>query len=156
MIGIEPSLTLGYRQEYTAVMQGMTFNVYSIEEWLSQKNPPALLVKGSHERRDAVINLLPHCGEKTIQPLFIQQWQTIFSKFGFSVETIDLGCCGMAGNYGLEREHQTTSHRLFEYGWREALKQPICLATGFSCRSQAHRLSGYLLQHPISFLMRQG
>lgn len=151
MIGIEPSLTLTYRQEYPAVINSPEFKVQLIEEWLSEQDLQQLETKIPATD----IHFFPHCSEKAANPLSFKQWQTIFNKFGYRLQMVEVGCCGMAGNYGLEVEHQVTSRQLFKFGWQQALENKTCLATGFSCRSQAKRLAHYAMQHPISFLLQQ-
>jgi Fe-S oxidoreductase len=58
---------------------------------------------------------------------------------GHSFKIIDAGCCGMAGTFGLEREHAEMSVAMAEHAlWPaldEAPEAPI-VANGFSCRQQ--------------------
>ena len=55
------------------------------------------------------------------------------------------GCCGMAGNFGMERGHVEVSKRIAEHALLPALREhpnAIFLADGFSCRTQAEQLAG--------------
>ena len=83
------------------------------------------------------------------------RWLDIFKFFGVSVQNVTTGCCGMAGSYGHEAEHQLTSQQLFEMNWAQVIKDnphATLMATGFSCRSQAKRYTGMALSHPASIL----
>ncbi|MDT4890206.1 hypothetical protein FQZ97_1270210 [compost metagenome] len=68
------------------------------------------------------------------------------------------GCCGMSGTYGHETIHRATSERVYDLSWRKVIdgqgKGGRLLASGYSCRSQAKRLSGAELVHPIQALLR--
>jgi glycerol-3-phosphate dehydrogenase subunit C len=56
------------------------------------------------------------------------------------VETIDSGCCGMAGSFGFEKEHHAVSLQMAESALlprvRSASADTLILADGTSCRHQ--------------------
>ena len=55
------------------------------------------------------------------------------------------GCCGLAGNFGVEQGHYETSVAVAEHTFLPALREhpeAIVLADGFSCRKQAMDLAG--------------
>ena len=56
------------------------------------------------------------------------------------------GCCGLAGNFGMEAGHYDTSVAVAENALlpalREAGPETVYLADGFSCRTQAEQLAG--------------
>lgn len=160
LIGIDPSVTLTYRDEY-AKFHSTQFHVYLLQEWLaknihsmvrssqnfSQSSPTIL-----HSRKSSTVSyfLLSHCTEKTSIIAAENQWQDIFSAFGSALQPLSAGCCGMAGSYGHEVEHVKISKDLFSMDWNHHLTQNNeILATGASCRSQALRLKGIKLKHPI-------
>ena len=64
---------------------------------------------------------------------------------GAQVATI-AGCCGLAGNFGMEAGHYEVSVSVAENGLlpalREAAPGTVFLADGFSCRTQAKDLAG--------------
>ncbi|MCY1524733.1 hypothetical protein D9M68_596810 [compost metagenome] len=68
------------------------------------------------------------------------------------------GCCGMSGTYGHEAINRATSERIYDLSWRKVIDRQgnggHLLASGYSCRSQAMRLSGAELAHPIQALLR--
>ena len=56
------------------------------------------------------------------------------------------GCCGLAGNFGLERGHYEMSVAVAGNSLLPALRKAsddaVFLADGFSCRTQADQLAG--------------
>ena len=56
------------------------------------------------------------------------------------------GCCGLAGNFGVERGHHEVSVAIAEQqllpAVREAGPDAVVLADGFSCRTQLDQLAG--------------
>ena len=97
--------------------------------------------------------LLGHCTETTAQPNSAQDWADVFAALGLTLATPATGCCGMAGLFGHQKRHQTTSRRLFDLSWRAPLDSadPV-VATGFSCRCQSQRFAGTALRHPLGLI----
>ncbi len=56
------------------------------------------------------------------------------------------GCCGLAGNFGMEKGHYETSIAVAENALLPALRAAesgtVFLADGFSCRTQADQMLG--------------
>lgn len=154
LIGIDPSITLTYRDEYQKVLGAPQFSVQLLQEWLSQKlvARPDLKKVANEKLKD--FYLLSHCTEKTLNVESEKQWQTIFAAFGLTLTPLPAGCCGMSGSYGHEAENVESSRLLFNMDWQRYLKEnpDAILSTGYSCRSQAKRLMGVQLQHPIEAL----
>jgi Fe-S oxidoreductase len=75
---------------------------------------------------------------------------------GCTVESIDSGCCGMAGSFGYEVEHYKLSMQLAEMSLaptvRAAPSDTIICATGASCRDQINHTTGRPAMHPIEVL----
>ena len=157
IIGIDPSVTLTYRDEYQKVVPNETlgFSVKLLQEWLYEeitKNASTLRIPHGTKNRDYY--LLSHCTEKTACAESESQWKKIFAAFGLNLIPLSAGCCGMAGSYGHEAEHLENSKKLFAMDWqRYLLENPDkILATGYSCRSQTARLMGIKLLHPAEVL----
>lgn len=74
-------------------------------------------------------------------------------------EVIELsGCCGMAGNFGMEKGHYEVSVAVAEAEMLPALRaheEALVLADGFSCRTQAAQLAQRQAVH-LAILLRQG
>jgi Fe-S oxidoreductase len=66
------------------------------------------------------------------------------------------GCCGLAGNWGVERGHHDVSVTIAEQqllpAVRAAVDDVVVLADGFSCRTQLDQLSDRQGQHLAQLL----
>lgn len=153
VIGVEAVTNLMFRHEYRDDAATPDAPL-ALEEFLAAELaggrlnlPPA--------QATAIISILLHCTERTARPQAAAEWRTVFQAFGLEVETPAVGCCGMAGLFGHEIEHQDLSRALFDMSWRAPLDAPdrITAATGFSCRCQASRFSGARPSHPAEILL---
>ena len=80
-----------------------------------------------------------HCHHKAIMKL--KDEEELLRKMNVDLQQPDTGCCGMAGGFGYERgEHYQVSikagERVLLPAIREAEKDTVILADGFSCREQ--------------------
>ncbi|WP_166839478.1 D-2-hydroxyglutarate dehydrogenase YdiJ [Rheinheimera pleomorphica] len=153
LLGLDASLVLVYRDEYTKALGDKRgdFNVQLLHEWLVQQALPKATGEGAYL-------LLAHCTEKTALPATEKAWQQIYAQVGLSLKPISVGCCGMAGTYGHEAQNQHNSKALFDMSWRQPVEQhgiENILVTGFSCRSQVKRLVGDKPRHPLQVLLAQ-
>ena len=101
-----------------------------------------------------------HCYQK-IQPpatdgLAIGQNASVelLRAFGYEVEIIPSGCCGMAGAFGYEDEHYEVSMQVGELVLLPAVRHAEedgkgVAAVGTSCRSQIADGAHIQAQHPI-------
>ena len=66
------------------------------------------------------------------------------------------GCCGLAGNWGVERGHHDVSVAIAEQQLLPAVRalpdDAVVLADGFSCRTQLDQLAGRRGQHLAELL----
>jgi len=66
------------------------------------------------------------------------------------------GCCGLAGNWGVERGHHDVSVTIAEQQLLPAVRtagpDAVVLADGFSCRTQLDQLAGRQGQHLAELL----
>ncbi|MDF1797485.1 MAG: FAD-binding and (Fe-S)-binding domain-containing protein [Coxiellaceae bacterium] len=151
MIGIDPSITLSYQDEYPDILGSVDFTVQLIQHWLNSQHLDLTM-----KPADKPILLLAHCTEATQSNQNTLEWQQLFAKFGLRLDIASVGCCGMAGSYGYETKHLDSSKKLFDMSWQQHMHDDhTILATGFSCRCQIKRCSDQQPQHPISFLLKQ-
>ena len=155
LVGLDPAMTLAYRQEYLKVPgMGEVPKVALPQEWLQQALPEARTNEGS---AGTAYRLLPHCTEKTNAPDSGKQWAQLFERRGLRLSVEATGCCGMSGTYGHEARNLETSKTIYAQSWarqiegKQELGEP--LATGYSCRSQVKRLSARQLRHPLEALL---
>ncbi|MFC3283040.1 FAD-binding and (Fe-S)-binding domain-containing protein [Litchfieldella rifensis] len=156
LVGIDPAMTLTYRQEYVAALGAdMVPEVLMLQEWLVSLGQRIL--PGELELDDPGFRLLSHCTEKTTAPGSPKTWQQVFAAFGLELELLDSGCCGMSGTYGHEARNRETSKTIYGQSWQTQVEDPAnagrLLATGYSCRSQAKRFSDQRLAHPLQGLL---
>ena len=154
IIGIDPAMTLTYREEYRAHLDRQNVDVWLPQEWLVKVLPS--LAGSLTSLTSPTIAFMGHCSEKTSIPASGRQWQAVFQTFGLELEIVKAGCCGMAGAFGHETAHYEESKGIYEQSWKVKLSdadRPI-VATGASCRSQVQRFDGREILHPLQFLSR--
>ncbi|MCK0769932.1 FAD-binding and (Fe-S)-binding domain-containing protein [Chromohalobacter canadensis] len=157
LVGIDPAMTLAYRQEYVKALGPEAVpEVLLLQEWLLSLGR-ALPPTGLPAIEDPGYKLLTHCTEKTNAPGATKAWQQVFATFGLDLESVATGCCGMSGTYGHEARNRETSEKIYDLSWRAPVEDDAntgrLLATGYSCRSQAKRLSDAVLPHPLQGLL---
>ncbi|WP_313325937.1 D-2-hydroxyglutarate dehydrogenase YdiJ [Pseudomonas qingdaonensis] len=153
LVGLDPAMTLVYRQEYRKTLGNDGAPTVALpQEWLVSVLPESAAVVD-----EEVYQFLPHCTEKTNEPAAIALWQKVFERMGLKLQVLASGCCGMSGTYGHETRNVATSAIIYQQSW-----QPIVarhgqggrlLADGYSCRSQVKRQEGQGLQHPLEVLL---
>ena len=154
MVGVDPALVLCYRDEYKQTLGDKRgdFHVMLVHEWL----PAALQDTASRDVSGEPWYLFGHCTEVTALPGAPAQWAAIFARFGAKLESVSVGCCGMAGTYGHEVKNHASSLGIYELSWHQAMQRlprSRCLATGYSCRSQVKRVEGNGVRHPLQALL---
>ena len=158
LVGIDPAMTLTYRQEYLkALGPDAVPEVLMLQEWLVT-HATTLAPRGPR-LDDPGYKLLSHCTEKTNAPGSPRAWQQVFAAFGLELELLSTGCCGMSGTYGHEARNRETSRTIYAQSWQPVVEGEEnagrLLATGYSCRSQAKRFSDVALAHPLQGLLQQ-
>jgi Fe-S oxidoreductase len=156
MVGVDPALTLIYRQEYRETLKENHggFEVLLAHEWLISKLDQ--FGKKAQKADRLPWHLFAHCTESTSLPNSMKQWQQIFAHFGEELKVESVGCCGMAGTFGHEMQHIGMSKAIYAQSWQKKLggkDLDRCLATGYSCRSQVKRMEQRLLKHPVQALL---
>ena len=97
-----------------------------------------------------------HCTESANKPTTAAEWQQIFKRFGIQLDSVNVGCCGMAGTYGHEAVNLDNSKNLYAMSWQQAIDQYAqaqVLISGYSCRSQVKRLSKFRAKHPLEAIL---
>jgi Fe-S oxidoreductase len=139
LVGLEPSCVAVFRDELLNILphdedaKRLTQQSFLLSEFLEQKvahyQPPKL-------QRKAIVH--GHCHHKAIMKM--KDEEAILSKLGLDYQVPDTGCCGMAGAFGFEKEHYDISLKVGERvllpAVRQAEKETLIIADGFSCREQ--------------------
>ena len=157
IVGLENSITLIFRDEFNKFAEPLDGKVETLAEILAKND-------FSHQEQNPILIdenvsyvLLPHCTEQSLQAIDAKYWENTFKNLGLNLTSMAIGCCGMAGTYGHEREHFENSKLLFNMHWQPILenKSHTYLATGYSCRSQTNRLFNANLLHPIEIIAQK-
>ena len=90
IIGIDPAITLTYREEYRLYLDRQDVEVWLPQEWLANALPP-LAASLTHLTSPAVA-FMGHCSEKTSIQASGRQWQAVFKAFGLNLEIVNAGC----------------------------------------------------------------
>ncbi|MBR8144705.1 FAD-binding oxidoreductase [Burkholderia vietnamiensis] len=157
LVGLDPAMTLTYRQEYLKVTGLADVPKVALpQEWLVDALPETGAGAGVGAP-SATYRLLPHCTERTNAPDSGKQWAQVFARRGLRLTLQETGCCGMSGTYGHEARNLQTSRTIYAQSWAAHVDAPVehgeALATGYSCRSQVKRMSARQLRHPLQALL---
>jgi Fe-S oxidoreductase len=101
--------------------------------------------------------LQPHCHQASV--LGYEADLAVLDAAGATVRRLG-GCCGLAGNFGMEQGHYETSVAIAEHtllpAVREAGPDAVVLADGMSCRVQLADLAGVRARHLAELLELRG
>ena len=96
----------------------------------------------------------PHCHQQAV--LGTNADRRLMERAGIPAPEVLSGCCGLAGNFGAERGHESVSRAVAELALLPALEKAgpddLVLADGFSCRTQIAFLGGRRAQHLAEIL----
>ena len=148
IIGLEPSCLLTIRDDYASLIaaegeetkqvQQVISQCFTLDEFLAGlvDQHPLQLPFQSEMRK---IKVHGHCYQKALVGMK-PTLKVLESVPGFSVEEIPSGCCGMAGSFGYEKEHQALSLQIGELRLFPAVRasgpEDWIIANGTSCRHQ--------------------
>jgi Fe-S oxidoreductase len=139
IVGLEPSCVAVFRDELGNLFPNdeharrLSQRVYLLSEFLVHEvedyQPPQL-------QRQAIVH--GHCHHKALMGMDAET--QALSKLGLDCQVLDAGCCGMAGSFGFEASHYDVSLAVGEQALlpaiRQADKETLIIADGFSCREQ--------------------
>ena len=95
----------------------------------------------------------PHCHQHAVMGWDADE--TLLRAAGADVSAVG-GCCGLAGNFGVERGHYDVSVAVAETALLPAVRaaphDAVILADGFSCRTQLEQLAGVQSLHLAELL----
>jgi FAD/FMN-containing dehydrogenase/Fe-S oxidoreductase len=95
----------------------------------------------------------PHCHQHAVMGYHADL--AVLRAAGAQTEVL-AGCCGLAGNFGMEQGHYEVSVAVAEHALLPALRSAadgtVLLADGFSCRTQASQLAGWPARHLAELL----
>jgi FAD/FMN-containing dehydrogenase/Fe-S oxidoreductase len=90
-----------------------------------------------------------HCHHKSL--MGIGDEESLLRKMGADLQSIDSGCCGMAGPFGFEKEKydvsQAVGERVLLPAVRNTPEDAVIVSDGFSCREQILQSTGRRALH---------
>jgi FAD/FMN-containing dehydrogenase/Fe-S oxidoreductase len=142
VIGLEPSCLAVWRSDAAELLPDdprvadVAAGIFTLAELLERTanwSPPDL--------SDVELVAQPHCHHASV--LGWQADATLLAATGATVTTVG-GCCGLAGNFGVEKGHYEVSVKVAEHDLLPAVAahpDALVLADGFSCRTQLAQLA---------------
>ncbi|MGC4988575.1 FAD-binding and (Fe-S)-binding domain-containing protein [Nocardia salmonicida] len=143
IIGLEPSCTATLRADLPELLpddpraKQVAAAVRTLAEFLLAHpawQPP-------RRPQDTVV-VQPHCHQHAVGGFDAER--RILAAMGVTVQEL-AGCCGLAGNFGMQNGHYDVSVAVAENALLPALRNAppnaVFLADGFSCRTQADQLA---------------
>jgi FAD/FMN-containing dehydrogenase/Fe-S oxidoreductase len=159
IVGCEPSCVTMFVDEYqdfrlgedarTVAAQTMMIDAFLADRTLVPELPlrPA----------DKKILLHGHCQQKAL--FGTAATAAMLGRIPeLKVQTLDSGCCGMAGSFGYELGHYDVSSALANRVLLPAVAanpDATLIAPGFSCRHQVEGLAGVEAMHPVQLVAEQ-
>ncbi|MEU4417658.1 FAD-binding and (Fe-S)-binding domain-containing protein [Nocardia salmonicida] len=143
IIGLEPSCTATLRadlpellpddpraHQVAAAVRTLAEFLLAHPDWRPPRRP-----------QDTVV-VQPHCHQHAVGGFGAER--RILAAMGVTVQEL-AGCCGLAGNFGMQNGHYEVSVAVAENSLLPALRNAppnaVFLADGFSCRTQADQLA---------------
>lgn len=145
IVGLEPSCTAVFRSDAEELLgrtpsigaaRAVAGRVRTLAEVLAERpgwQPPDL--------SGTAVVAQPHCHHHAV--LGWQADRDLLARTGAQLYTVG-GCCGLAGNWGLERGHYDVSVTVARTALLPAVEThpgAVVLADGFSCRTQLDQLA---------------
>jgi FAD/FMN-containing dehydrogenase/Fe-S oxidoreductase len=139
VVGIEPSCVAVFRDELVNLFperedaRRLSEQTFAFSEFLARDGTGERLPR--LEGRAVVHG---HCHHKALVRMTPDE--AVLGRLGLDFKVLDSGCCGLAGSFGYERSHYDISMKIGERALlpavREAPKDALVIADGFSCRQQ--------------------
>ncbi len=157
VVGLEPSCLAALREDALQLVDDpraveVSRGVRTLAELLAERaaagewTPPDLT--------GVEVVAQPHCHHHAVLG-----WETdaaLLAQTGATVKRVG-GCCGLAGNFGVEKGHYETSVAVAEHALLPAVRaagpDAVVLADGFSCRTQLEDLEGRSALHLAELLL---
>lgn len=142
VVGVEPSCLAVWRGDAASLVDdprlaSVAANLHTLAELL--RRSPGFVAPDLRGHR---IVVQPHCHHASV--LGWEADAELLARTGAEVVTLG-GCCGLAGNFGVEAGHYDVSVAIAEDQLLPALRaagpEAIVLADGFSCRKQISDLA---------------
>jgi FAD/FMN-containing dehydrogenase/Fe-S oxidoreductase len=135
IVGLEPSCVAVFKDELGKLLphdddaRRLAESVCHFADLLDGWEPPPLGGRAL---------LWGHCHQKATGG--VDADRAVLERMGVEVETLQAGCCGLAGSWGFEAGHYELSRAIGEQGLlpkvRALPQDELVIANGFSCKTQ--------------------
>jgi Fe-S oxidoreductase len=150
IVVLEPSCASVFRDELRNLFPGdaradrLRAQTFLLSEFLDRRLPGY-----TPPRLARPVLLHGHCHHKALMKMTDEE--SLLGKMGAALESIDAGCCGMAGPFGYAAEtfavSQAIGERVLLPAVRQAPADALIVADGFSCREQIVQATGRQAVH---------
>ncbi len=147
VIGLEPSCLATLRSD-AAELTGSNLDLLSLAELVERDELPLPDLSGVE------VVAQPHCHHHAVIGWAADQ--RLLERAGATVTRV-AGCCGLAGNFGMEKGHYEVSVAVAETHLLPAVRAnpgAVVLADGMSCRVQLDDLAGVPALHLAELLVQ--
>jgi FAD/FMN-containing dehydrogenase/Fe-S oxidoreductase len=160
IVGLEPSCLFTLRDEFLGLLPGaeskaLAASAKLFEEFVAAESATGRFRLSPGRAAPATVLLHTHCHQKAFNTVGASV-PALKSVPGIAVETFESTCCGMAGAFGYEAEHQEMSLKIGELGvlpkMRSADANTVLAASGTSCRHQIRDGAGREALHVARIL----
>ena len=163
LLGCEPSCVSAVQDDWLDLemgvdpgrLEGLAAVTSLVEEFLEARwsdHPRRPELRVDPGSRPALLHL--HCHQKALGGG--EATRGLLTRLlGDRLRVIDSGCCGMAGSFGMTRDHYDLSMRIGElsvFGPIRAEPEATVIAPGTSCRHQIHDGTGRVAVHPMELV----
>jgi FAD/FMN-containing dehydrogenase/Fe-S oxidoreductase len=155
LVGAEPSCVASFRDELPGLMphdedaKRLSLQALTLAEFLQQHAP-----EWEPPRLDAKALVHGHCHHEAVMGMNAEK--ELYERMGLDFEVLDSGCCGLAGSFGFEKEHDEISREIGEQRLmpmvRKAPEEAILVADGFSCKTQIEQMTERRALHTAQLL----
>jgi len=155
IVGLEPSCLLTLRDEYLALELGdgarsLADAALLLEEFIAREQQAGRWTLALAHSEP--VQVFPHCHQRAFGAT--RSLRRVLKLIrGLTFNVADSSCCGMAGHYGLEAEHQPLSTAMASAAAATLDDELPVISNGFSCRHQQQQ-QGHRVEHLAQFLNR--
>ncbi len=160
VVVLEPSCWASFHDELINLLPNnedakrLKMLTFTLSDFLRRKAPDYRIPRFE---RKALLH--GHCHQKALDKLNDKEFGELFAekeilcRMGIDYDAPATGCCGMAGAFGYEKEHDHYSvgvaagERVLLPAVRDADKESLILADGFSCQEQVEQQTGRGAMH---------
>ena len=157
VVGLEPSCTAFLRTDALELapddpdVAALAEATRTFAEWVEPSRP-----RWQRETADSDVLVQVHCHQYA--DLGFDADKSTLDATGTRAKVLDAGCCGLAGNFGFEKDHYEVSMACAEQDLLPAVRAAEpgtgVVADGFSCRTQLRQAVGSEPEHLATLVAR--